>query len=480
MFTVDFDKRGSLSLCEYLYRSVKEQILQGNLKANEKLPSKRNLAEHLGISVITVQNAYAQLISEGYIYSLEKKGFFVMDLLLDKDAKNVEKPVVKKMLRAEEPEPVSWFMDFSSNAISYEKFPFTLWSHLMRSVLNSSDRMLLSRQGVKGVLELREAIASYLKDFRNMDVSSSQIVIGAGTEHLYSMIVQLLGRDNTYIVENPGFHKVQKVFESNGVRSIPVLIDEQGFNPQKISALCGDARGTVVHISPAHHFPTGIVMPVRRRQELLAWVQEKPGRYIIEDEYDSEFRFNGKPIPTLQSADLSQNVIYINTFSKTLSPSFRINYMVLPQKLLDSFQEKLGFYSCPVSAFEQYTLAQFIGEGYFAKHIIKMKNYYRTLRNNLIQAIKKSSLGEVCGIQEEEAGLHFLLTLSNSLDCEIFKKNLEAEGIKMPLLSDFYYSDIPENAKTTFVMNYSGVQNAMISEIVRKMENAKQKSLKCR
>ena len=346
MITVCFEKRGKSGLCEFLYDSIKSQILDGTLKANEKLPSKRNLSSNLGVSVITVQNAYSQLASEGYIFSIEKKGFFVTDLNISESEKEA---LSKKDFfpddyenQEKDEKEKKYFADFSSNSTAYEKFPFNLWSKVSRKVLNSERESLLERVEVKGVFELRKALSKYLKEFRNMKVSPNQIIIGSGTESLYTMVVQLLGRN-------------------------------------------------VVHISPSHHVPTGIVMPVKRRQELLSWAQ-KENHYIIEDDYDSEFRFIGKPLNTLQSEDKSGSVIYINTFSKTLSPSFRISFMVLPEKLLHTFEEKFNFFTSGVSSFEQFTLASFINEGFFAKHIIRMKNYYKNLRNLLIENLEKSSV----------------------------------------------------------------------------------------
>lgn len=485
MITISFENRGNCGLCEYLYNSIKNQIVQGALKSNEKLPSKRTLAQNLGVSVITVQNAYAQLISEGYIYSIEKKGFFVTDLKpfekqaensifgqTDKDSERFEdyksgKTHCKKDERkTEETESQKWFADFGSNSTSYEKFPFSLWSHKMRQVLNSGDEKLLLRVGAKGVFELRLAISRYLKEFRNMNVNPEQIVIGAGTENLYSMVVQLLGRNNIFAVENPGYQKVLYVCKLNGAKAIPIKIDSQGIDINELE----NSKVNIVHVSPSHHFPTGIVMPIRRRQEILNWAQDSENRYIIEDDYDSEFRFNGKPLPTLQSADKNGKVIYINTFSKTLAPSFRISYMVLPQNLLPEFEQKIGFYSCPVSSFEQFTLAKFINDGNYGKHIIRMKNFYRNLRNTLISAIEASNFAKFCKIQEQEAGLHFLLTIKSNFSPDELVRRLHLQKINIPLLNDFYYNQAVSSQPNTFVVNYSGIKKSRIPEIVSRLE----------
>lgn len=488
MITVNFDERGDRGLCEYLYSSIKNQILQGILRADEKLPSKRSLASHLGISVITVQNAYGQLISEGYIYSIEKKGFFVTDILLGKSdsvfggtgngnlwGQGMSVNSVSAADLVDDSKtlaPVNsigesdFFTDFRSNSTSYEKFPFSLWAHTMRKVLNSGDEKLLQRVGVKGIYELRRSIADYLREFRNMNVKPEQLVIGAGTESLYSMVVQLLGQGKVYAVENPGYHKVAGVFKMNGAGTKPVMIDSQGINPAGLEKIKAD----VVHVSPAHHFPTGIVMPVRRRQELLAWADGAPDRFIIEDDYDSEFRFNGKPLPTLQSADMGGRVIYINSFSKTLAPSFRMSYMVLPENLLPDFDEKFGFYSCPVSAFEQYTLSEFIRDGFYGKHIIRMKNFYRNLRNELIRALENSRISGKMIIKEEEAGLHFLLSVKSDESSDVIKNKLQKKNINLPLLRDFYYGTPPDDIENIFVINYSGIRKERIAETVKRIE----------
>lgn len=488
MITVNFDERGDRGLCEYLYSSIKNQILQGILRADEKLPSKRSLASHLGISVITVQNAYGQLISEGYIYSIEKKGFFVTDILLGKSdsvfgetgngnlwGQGMSVNSVSAADLVDDSKTLAlvnsigesdFFTDFRSNSTSYEKFPFSLWAHTMRKVLNSGDEKLLQRVGVKGIYELRRSIADYLREFRNMNVKPEQLVIGAGTESLYSMVVQLLGQGKVYAVENPGYHKVAGVFRMNGAGTKPVMIDSQGINPAGLEKIKAD----VVHVSPAHHFPTGIVMPVRRRQELLAWADGAPDRFIIEDDYDSEFRFNGKPLPTLQSADMGGRVIYINSFSKTLAPSFRMSYMVLPENLLPDFDEKFGFYSCPVSAFEQYTLSEFIRDGFYGKHIIRMKNFYRNLRNELIRAMENSRISGKMIIKEEEAGLHFLLSVKSDESSDVIKNKLQKKNINLPLLRDFYYGTPPDDIENIFVINYSGIRKERIAETVKRIE----------
>ena len=468
MITVDFSKNKDIGLCEQLYNTIKTQIMNATLKADSKLPSKRALASHLGISVITVQNAYAQLISEGYIYSIEKKGFYVTDFsdfnIKPHNYNSAQGTKSQATQPTQSPHAPEFFTDFRSNSTNAQKFPFTLWSHTARQVLNSQDEKLLIRSDMKGTNELRLAIAEYLLEFRNMQVSPQQIVIGAGTEALYSMLVQYFGRDKVYAVENPGYKKAKAIFELNGALCTPIDIDSQGMNPESLRKK--DVE--IIHISPNHHFPTGIVVPVKRRMELLAWANEQSNRYIIEDDYDSEFRFNGKPLPTLQSADTQNKVFYMNTFSKTLAPSFRISYLVLPASLTADFEKKLGSYSCQVSVIEQSTLAHFISAGFFEKHINKMKNYYRTLRNNLISELQKSPVMPLCKITEQEAGLHFLLTITTDKTPQQIKDNMKKNGINVSLLSDYYYSAY-SSRECTLVINYSALKKEKITETVERM-----------
>lgn len=514
MITIDFSARENVTLTEFLYSSLKKQILDGTLFENEKLPSKRALALHLGVSVITVQNAYMRLIDEGFLYSIEKKGFFVSELASGFMQKPTGKAAsygnpthsgkaasygkVSSSIKLTDKSPSlarqtqGLFADFTSGAANLEKFPFSLWAKTMRSVLQSTSKALLERSDVSGVSQLRRAIASYLKAFRNMNVNENQIIIGAGTEALYSMLVQFLGRTEIFAVENPGYHKAREIFQLNGAKCVPVKIDENGIF---ISAL-EKSGASVAHVCPSHHFPTGVVMNFKRRTELLEWAYRARNRYIIEDDYDSEFRFNGKPLPTLQSIDRLGRVIYVNTFSKTLSPSIRISYMVLPENLASQFLQKLSSYSCQVSSFEQFTLARFIEDEHYEKHINKMKNYYRSLRNNLIKAFENSLLSKIGTIHEENSGLHFLFTLNRNQNARLLQKKWRDAGIKIELLSDYFYS--PQNSKTaynsktehrskparadkplhdskknpvqeSFIINYSALDRNLISKTVKKM-----------
>lgn len=462
MITYTFTNTGSDSLYEYLYKCIKNDILQGTIKAGEKLPSKRTFAKNLGISVITVENAYEQLIAEGYIYSIPKKGFYVTDL--KKEVETEKKTVTREMVPITGGES-GYFADFTSNQTQSELFPFTVWTRMIREVLGENQIQLMTNPPCGGIYPLREAIAKYLKEFRDMTVLPEQIIIGAGTEYLYGLLIQLLGRENVYAVENPGYRKIAKIYRSWKVACEYIDMDEEGVRIEELQRKQVD----ILHISPSHHYPTGIVMPVSRRYELLGWASKSSRHYIIEDDYDSELRLGGQPIPTMQSIDVSDRVIYMNTFTKTLASTVRISYMILPPPLLEQFYERLSFYSCSVSNFEQYTLGKFIEEGFFEKHINRLRNHYHKKRDALLTAIRNSRLGDCVCISGEEAGVHFLMEIQTEKEEEEFLAAAQARGIRLSPLSAHYHNQETER-RNVYVMNYSSVETDNAQEIVRRLE----------
>lgn len=443
----------SPALYDQLYRCIKNDILCGRLCADEKLPSKRSLAEHLKVSVVTIESAYAQLVAEGYVYSLEKRGYYVSPL------EQSVPPEPPAEFLPDEAESAPCFLDLRTNRIDPQFFPFSVWSKITRSVLSRQDVGLLNPIPYNGVLELRKAIAEYLYRFRGIEVAPVQIVIGAGTEYLYGLLVQLLGRNRMYAVEDPGYPKIRHVYSANGVAYCGLPLDEEGV----CTGALRKSGAEIVHLSPSHHFPTGIVTSIGRRRELLNWAMEQPGRYIIEDDYDSEFRFSGRPIPTLQSIDHSERVIYMNSFSKTIAPSIRISYMILPPHLAKRLREDFGFYSCTVSGFEQYTLAEFIQSGHFESHISRMKKLYRERRNRMIALIQASPLAGRSAIYEKDAGLHFLLHLDTGRSDADLSRAAENAGIRLAFMKD-YQMHPTELYQHTVIVNYSGMDIGRFSE----------------
>ena len=428
MLTYQLKKGPGMPLYESLYRLIREDIRTGRLSPGEKIPSKRALAEHLEVSVITVEAAYEELLSEGYIRSKEKVGYFVEEYRQLPAAPAPPAPVA--------PPP---------SAGKVEGFPFSVWSRLQREVVLDYGEKLLLPLPNRGVPELRNAIAQHLASFRGMTVNPENILIGAGTDFLYNLLIQLLGREYVYAVEDPGYGKIRSIYAAGGVRCLSVPMDEFGVRPDCL----GTAR--VLHISPSHHYPTGLVTPPTRRRELLSWAERRQG-WIIEDDYDSEFRFHAHPMSAMQSMG-SDRVIYMNSFSKSLAPSIRISYMVLPSELMDKFQRELGFYSCTVPSFEQYTLARFLSLGHFEKHINRMRKFYRSRRKKVVSKIKASPMGEKLTILELDAGLHFLLQVDTSLPDTAFRQ----AGIPFPTLGSFYAR--PKDDLHTLVVSYAGLKD---------------------
>ena len=443
MLTYKLEKKPGLPLYESLYRCIRADILSGRLAPGEKLPSKRALAENLQVGKTTVEAAFAQLTAEGFLRSKVKVGYFVEALPL---------PPAKPQISQTAPAPAETFLaDLTSGGSC--RFPFTAWSRLQRQVFLDYGEKLLQPLPNQGIPELRRAIAAHLADFRGMAVDPGNILVGAGTDFLYNLLIQLLGRELTYAVEDPGYGKIRKVYAAAAARCVDAPMDGKGVQPDRL----GEAD--VLHISPAHHFPTGIVTPLSRRQALLSWARAGD-KWIIEDDYDSEFRFQRLNLPAMQSLD-PERVIYMNTFSKSLAPSIRISYMVLPAGLMHRFREKLGFYSCTVASFEQYTLARFLSEGYFEKHINRMRKFYRLRRNKLT-----AMLAGLEGIRvlEQDAGLHFLVELSTPLSDGALVEALKVRGVRAEALSSFYHTKQEDLHR--LVVDYSGLEETAFQKAV--------------
>ena len=446
MLTYELKKSPGVPLYEALYRCIRQDILSGKLAAGEKLPSKRALAVHLEVSKITVEAAYNQLLAEGYIRSQEKVGYFVEALQRQNSTpirKEAEVPCNEHLI------------DLTGDSPAH--FPFSVWSRLQREVMLDLGEGLLLPLHKQGLPALRNAIARHLNQFRGMQVDPDNILIGAGTDFLYNLLVQLLGRDKCYGVEEPGYSKIQKIYEAAGASCNLLTLDREGVDPEDL----GNTQ--VLHISPSHHFPSGIVMSNARRQQILRWAAEKADRYIIEDDYDSEFRFNAHPMPALHTLDGAQKVIYLNTFSKTLAPSIRISYMVLPADLMARFRKILGFYSCTVPSFEQYTLERFLSRGYFEKHLNRMRKHYKSIRNRVLAAILGCSQANHFTILEENAGLHFLLQVDLPMTDAQLTARCRELGLRVAPLSSYYR--FPEENSHCLVINYSGLTEETLSRL---------------
>lgn len=446
MQTYTLDRSGASPLYEQLYRALKADILSGALPGGSRLPSGRALAEHLGLSRVTVETAYAQLLAEGYLTSRPRAGYFVEQLTPQELPPRVSEP------EAQPPEPET------AQSRSAQLFPFSVWARLMRGVLLDRRQELLRPAPDAGLPALRQAVAAELYRQRGVHVSPEQVYIGAGAEYFYNLLIQFFGHGRVYALENPGHRKIARVYQANQVAVRPIGMDADGVIPE----LLEQSGAEVLHISPSHHYPTGTVTPITRRQALMRWLTAQPGRYLIEDDYDSEFRFSGLPIPTIQSMDRSGRVIYMNTFSRTISPSLRISYMILPRTLLPQWQAAMGFYSCTVPSFEQMTLTRFLAEGYFEKHLSRMKKHYRAVRAQLFSVLHTPQAVRQCAVHDTDAGLHLVLELKNAPEPETLRALLRQSGLPDALLSDFFLDAPSPQAQKSIVLGYADAEPAQL------------------
>jgi len=442
-----------------LYEYIKAEIRSGKIPSKTKLPAKRKLAIHLEVSKNTVEATYEQLLAEGYIESVSRKGYFVCEF--EQMMYTVKKrEVVKEVLYSEQ----KYKYDFTQTGVDAKTFPFSVFRKISNEVWHQENRDLLLLGHPQGESNLREEIAKYLYESRGVNCSASQIVIGAGTQFLIKMLFQLL-KGRHFAVENPGYHRKLAFFEK-GEENVQMLpLDEDGICIANLES----SNANVIFVTPSHQFPCGMIMPIKRRVQLLQWAQEECGRYIIEDDYDSEFRYSGKPIPALQGLDTEGKVIYMGTFSKALLPSLRMSYMVLPKQLIELYQTQYLFYTQSVSRVDQEIIRRFLNEGHWEKHIHKMRVVYRKKRDVLVAAIKKhfSNKVEVIG---EDSGLHILLKVHNSMLEEELINNAAKNSIKVYPVS-MYYSD-RNNPKNTVLLGFAILSEAEIEEAMRLLYNA--------
>lgn len=455
MLTYDMEERNGQPMYDYLCGRIRADILSGALPAGMRLPSKRALAEHLKVSVITVEGAYQQLEAEGYLTARPRRGFFV-----ERAAGRVPEPPPSPALPPEPPEPV-WRLDLRNSRLDGGLFPTAAWTRLTRRVLSEGE--ILAPAPHQGMWPLRQAIAGNLRALRGMAVSPEQIVVGAGAEYLYLLLAQLMGREAVFALEDPGYPKIRQVYGKWGAVCRPVPLDGQGVPPEELEA----AGATVLHISPAHHYPTGIVTPIARRQALLRWA-ERSGGVIIEDDYDSELRFTGRPIPTLQSIDAGERVVYMSTFSQTISPSMRVGFMVLPPWLMERCRRELGFYACTVPVLEQQVLARFLSEGWYERHLSRLRKEYRTRRAAVLKAFSTAFAGRAA-IFERGTGLHFLLRLDTEKSDQALRQRAESLGVRLGFLSEYAAVQRPEYAHT-LVVNYARLDADRLDETVSLLE----------
>lgn len=466
MLDYNLENRGEASLYEYIYQQIRDDIVAGRIAAGEHLPSKRAFATHLGISVITIENAYSQLLVEGYICSKPRRGYYACELPdapilplvtgdIDRDAVSVDPGAPDADGRAER------FDSLSPSALEAAR----LWRGALRATLSSEDeREIFSPAPAQGTVRLRRAIARHLRGTRGMIVNPDNIVIGAGAQLLDTMLVQLLGADKVYAVEDPGYLRLTRIYQAMGceVRHIP--LDDEGVD---LSAL-QKAGADVLHLMPSHQYPTGLVTSIARRYALLSWAAERPGRYLIEDDFDCEFRLAGKPIPALASIDAAQSVIYTNTFSKSLSSALRLAYMVLPDELMERFKRNLGFYASSVSSVDQVALARLLESGDYERHVNRVRARARGARDGLAALVRKTFPAGEVSIEYADAGLYCVVAVECDAGGSSFARALTRSSIPFIDIGDCFWcadgASVPENS-TQILVQYDDLSPKVLTTL---------------
>ncbi|MFA1819251.1 PLP-dependent aminotransferase family protein [Virgibacillus oceani] len=446
-----------------LYRYIKEEIEGGRIRADIKLPSKRKLSSHLGISENTIETAYQQLHAEGYVRSEPRKGMFVKEL--EEDLYPYSRSVLPLNIIERENTAGNYKIDFNHGKVDLYQFPYAAWRKLtIQSIYEDNNQVFLNGDP-KGEFSLREEIANYLFQSRGVSSAPEQIIIGAGTQFLIGLLCMLIGKESIYAMEDPGFHRTRTVFKDQSVETMSIPLDADGVSMKHLEK----SNANVVYVTPSHQFPTGKIMPITRRTELLNWAKEN-GCYIIEDDYDGEFRYKGKPIPSLQGLDSQGSVIYLGTFSKSLIPSIRLSYIVLPATLLKKYDNHFSIYKQTVSRLHQETLIQFMKKGYWKSHLNKMRVTYRRKQKALVSAIKQY-MGNKTTIIGEESGLHILLHVQTNMTEAELVKTAEKEKVKVYPPS-IYYEKYDADRPAMVLLGFGGLTETEIEEGIKLLSKA--------
>ena len=460
--TAALDPASRVPLYQQLYRSLAGEIRSGALPAGTRMPGKRSLAEALGVSVNTVDGAYQMLAAEGYLASRARSGFYVQEYPALPG--RPEPPAAPAPAAA--PAGPSVRFDLSTGGVDTRLFPFRTWARLQKELLYTSPQ-LLARGDPRGDIQLRQALAGYLEEYRGVRCTPGQIVVGAGIEYLLSLLAPLL--PGPAAVEDPGYPRARQVLENSGRPCRLIPVDEGGLSVADLAA----SDAAVCYVTPSHQFPTGVTMPAPRRAELLGWAAAASGRYIIEDDYDSEFRFDTRPLPSLQGmAGGDGPVIYLSTVARSLAPGIRIAYMVLPRSLLPAWQERYSLYSATVGRFEQQTLARFIQEGYFTRHLARSRMTYKARRNALAGALTEA-FGPKARLSGLHTGLHLLLHLAGPVPSDqALVRAARQAGIRLAALSGYSMASPVRCPSGTLVLGYGALEDSLCPELASTLKKA--------
>jgi GntR family transcriptional regulator / MocR family aminotransferase len=457
-------QRDTNYIYQQIYEGMKEYILTGKLKANEKLPSKRVLAEQLNVSINSVSMGYEQLLAEGYIYTLERKGYFVEAIteLIDQEKFLTQKlPVELK----EEPLNHDGWLSLSHMASDISLFPFKKWMKCQENAIQVYKRELSEIAYSQGPYEVRETVCQMIALTRGVHCEPEQIVLGAGTELLVGQLMELLCMESIVAVENPGYARFYQLLKKMNFAVHPVSLDDHGINMEEIEWV----KANVAFVTPSHQFPTGKIMPISRRIELLNWAVKKENRYIIEDDYDSEFKYETDNIPSLQSLDRNYRVIYMGTFSKTVLPGLRVSYMVLPPDLLREYRKHFAHSMQYSNSLMLFTLHIFIQSGEYAKHIKKMNHQYEIRRKLLITELLER-FRENIQIEDMSAGLHFLAHFTTEKSYQEIE--LKAAQLKLEIYSMRRFT-LTQNAsmekRISLILGFANLKEENIREVVERL-----------
>lgn len=460
--TISLDANSSVPLYEQIYKYIKNDIQNGGLPFKKRLPSTRKLAKFLQVSRTTVDMAYEQLVSEGYIEAIPCKGYFVCDL---EGIYRLQTECVRTNIMPEEKiQPPAY--NFSPNGVDLNSFPHNAWRKLSKEILLEENQLLFQLGDPQGEPDLRDTIAEYLHQARGVNADAGQIIIGAGNDFLLLLLCSMFGTGQKIAMESPTYRKAYELFcnLSNQVRIVEM--DESGMRVDKLA----ETDAQIAYVMPSHQYPLGTVMPIRRRMQLLAWADSEPDRYIIEDDYDSEFRYKGKPIPALQGSDSNDRVIYIGTFSKSIAPAIRVSYMVLPKHLMELYQKRGGMISCTVSRVDQQIIAGFLNKGYYERHLNKMRAVYKSRHDVLLEELR--AFRKICKVSGEHAGVHVLLTFTNGMTEEQAVKSAAVQGVAVYGLSKYFVGEAKQPEAATVILGYANVTEDAIREAVQRLKAA--------
>ena len=418
------------TLYEQIYEFIRDEIREGKLLYGEKLPSARFLADYLQVSRTTVDMAYDQLVSEGYVEAKPRRGYFVSEIEELYAIGGISRAGVPEAYKKGE-EQTSGRYDFSPNAIDMRFFPYSTWKKITKNILVDANSKMFSLGEPQGDLQLRTTICRYLHGSRGVNCEPDQIIIGAGNDYLLLLLEKILGRHVHVAMENPTYVRAYQIFRACAYPVSLVPMDENGI---RVDCLRRTDAG-VAYVMPSHQYPTGVSMPIGRRMELLRWASEAENRYLIEDDYDSEFRYKGKPLPSLQASDSAGRVVYIGTFSKAIAPAIRISYMVLPYPLLERYRSECGFYSSTVSRIDQAILNEFIQDGYFERYLNKMRKQYREKHDLLLNELKPFE--KDFRISGSNAGLHIIMSDRKGRAEEDLARKAADVDVKVYRMRDF-------------------------------------------